>query len=307
MTKFVSLLAIATLLVLGAQAAQAQNTRSFVSSQSGLDTNPCTRTAPCRSFAFALTQTNAGGEINTLDPGGYGTVTITKSISIVSGLGEAGVLVPAGQTGITINAGATDIINLRGLIIEGAGVGVNGVAFNSGASLNVQNSVIRGITNIGLNFTPSASSMLSVSNTLIADFPNVNVNNIGINIAPGAVAVKAVLDRADILRMGGTAVNAAGASTTVTLLDSTIVGNAVGVNIASGATVVSYGNNAITGNGTDVIGGPITERGATGPAGPQGPAILVTNRDCCRCIPCREYRRRSPAGNDDGHSPSDQL
>ena len=83
--------------------AQAQNNRSFVSAQSGLDTNPCTRTSPCRTFAHALTQTNAGGEINTLDPGGYGSVTIDRAISIVSGLGEAGVLVPSGGTGIIIN------------------------------------------------------------------------------------------------------------------------------------------------------------------------------------------------------------
>ena len=80
--------------------AQAQNNRSFVSAQSGLDTNPCTRTSPCRTFAHALTQTNAGGEINTLDPGGYGSVTIDRAISIVSGLGDAGVLVPSGGTGL---------------------------------------------------------------------------------------------------------------------------------------------------------------------------------------------------------------
>jgi hypothetical protein len=124
MKQMVYLAAVALTLLATAPitSAQAQNTRSFVSAQSGSDSNPCTRSAPCRTFAFAITQTNAGGEINTLDPGGYGTLTINKSISIVSGLGEAGVLVPSGQVGITINAGATDIINLRGLIIEGAQV-----------------------------------------------------------------------------------------------------------------------------------------------------------------------------------------
>ena len=109
--------------MLSSAPASAQNTRSFVSAQSGSDSNNCTRLSPCRTFAVAFTNTVAGGEINTLDPGGYDPLTITHAISIVSGLGEAGVLVPSGGTGITINAGASDIINLRGLIIEGAGVG----------------------------------------------------------------------------------------------------------------------------------------------------------------------------------------
>ncbi len=90
----------------------AQATRTFVSS-AGSDTNDCSRVAPCRSFAAAIGKTNTGGEINTLDPGGYGPVTITKSISIVSGLGEAGILVPPAGTGITINAGPNDRVNLR--------------------------------------------------------------------------------------------------------------------------------------------------------------------------------------------------
>src|SRR5882724_7473349 len=116
---------LAGLLALGlpVSPAQALNTRSFVSATSGLDTNTCSRAAPCRTFAGAYAQTAADGEINTLDPGGYGPLTITHSISIVSGVGAAGVLVPSGQVGITINAGASDIINLRGLVIEGAGVG----------------------------------------------------------------------------------------------------------------------------------------------------------------------------------------
>ncbi|MEA2938719.1 MAG: hypothetical protein QOC56_2223 [Alphaproteobacteria bacterium] len=251
-------------LLLQVAPAQAQLVRSFVSA-AGNDANSCARTAPCRTFAVAITKTDAGGEIHTLDPAGYGPVTIDKSISIVSGLGEAGVLVAAGQTGITISAGSTDVINLRGLILEGGGVGQNGIVVNSGASLNVQNSVIRGFTHIGLNFTPGAASMLSVSNTLVSDFTN--ASGIGINVVPAAGAVTAVLNRADVLRIGGTGVYA-GANTTVVLRNSTIVGNTVGVDITNG-TAVSFGNNAITGNGTNVLGGTIPEQGARGPAGPQ--------------------------------------
>jgi len=83
----------------------------------------------------------------------YDTVTIDKSISIVSGLGEAGISVPPDGTGITINAGPHDKINLRGLIIEGAGVGNRGTQFNTGGSLNIQNSVIRNHKGNGVFFS----------------------------------------------------------------------------------------------------------------------------------------------------------
>lgn len=146
----------------------AAQTRSFVSSY-GSDSNPCSRQAPCRSFATAIANTVAGGEINTLDPGGYGPVTITKSISIVSGLGEAGVLVPAGGTGITISAGPDDQINLRGLAIEGAGNGNTGIRFNTGGFLTITNSVIRNMSNVGMDIEPSGASTFTITDTLIAD------------------------------------------------------------------------------------------------------------------------------------------
>src|SRR5262245_11327588 len=121
-----SLIACSFLLVLS-NSAHALNTRSFISAN-GSDANPCTPPLPCRTLQAAHNNTTAGGEINMLDPAGYGTVNITKAISIVNdGVGSAGILVPASGTGITINAGATDKINLRGLIIEGAGIGATGI------------------------------------------------------------------------------------------------------------------------------------------------------------------------------------
>ncbi|MEA2905802.1 MAG: hypothetical protein QOI12_3189 [Alphaproteobacteria bacterium] len=262
---------VAALAGLGLHAlpAQAQNTRTFVSA-GGSDGNLCSRTAPCRTFAGAIAKTNAGGEINTLEPGGYGTLTIDKAISIVSGLGEAGVLIGLGGTGITITAGANDIINLRGLIIEGAGLGAKGIEFQSGGSLNIQNSVIRNLTQTGIAFIPSAISRLFIANTLISDIGG-NASSRGLNIAPsGGAGVTAVLNRLDVLNTAGTAVEA-GVGSKVLLRDSTISGNAVGVSMTGGATVVSYGNNAVSGNGTDVQGGTIPEQGARGPVGPQGP------------------------------------
>lgn len=152
----------------GSQAATSSLTRSFVSSY-GSDSNNCSRQAPCRSFATAIANTVAGGEINTLDPGGYGPVTITKSISIVSGLGEAGVLVPAGGTGITITAGPDDQVNLRGLAIEGAGAGDTGIRFNTGGSLTITNSVIRNMANVGMDLEPTATSYFTITDTLVSD------------------------------------------------------------------------------------------------------------------------------------------
>src|SRR5690242_3697373 len=105
--------------------AQAQATRTWVSGV-GDDANPCSRTAPCKTFAGAISKTASGGEINVLDPGGFGAVTITKSITISSEGFEAGVLV-SGTNGIVISAGAGDIVILRGLDIEGLGTGLSGI------------------------------------------------------------------------------------------------------------------------------------------------------------------------------------
>src|ERR1700724_2488556 len=96
----------AATMLLVASPASAQATRTWVSGV-GDDANPCSRTAPCKTFAGAISKTAAAGEINVLDPGGYGAVTITKSITISSIGFEAGVLV-AGGNGILVNALATD-------------------------------------------------------------------------------------------------------------------------------------------------------------------------------------------------------
>src|ERR1700691_4400829 len=96
-----------------AEVGQAQSTRTWVSGV-GDDANPCSRTAPCMTFAGAITKTAAGGEIDALDPGGFGAVTITKSITIDGGGGGvASVMSSSGANGITVSAGATDIVTIR--------------------------------------------------------------------------------------------------------------------------------------------------------------------------------------------------
>jgi hypothetical protein len=173
--------------------AQAQNARSFVSGH-GSDAAACTRAAPCRTFQYALTQTNSGGEIDVLDPAGYGSLTIDRAISIVNdGVGTAGV-VPASGLGITINAGVNDAITLRGLSIEGAGVGVVGIQFNTGKSLTIENCVIRHMINDGIDFDPNGASSLSVSNSVVSD------NGLsGIAVGPtGSGAVTAVFNGVEV-------------------------------------------------------------------------------------------------------------
>ena len=121
---------LALVLAGGTTLAEAQATRTWVSGV-GDDANPCSRTAPCKTFAGAISNTAAKGEINVLDPGGFGGVTITKSISIIADNFLGGVLV-SGTNAIIVNAGAADTVVLRGLDINGLGTGLNGIRFLNG-------------------------------------------------------------------------------------------------------------------------------------------------------------------------------
>src|SRR5664279_3886901 len=128
--------------------AHAQATRTWVSGV-GDDANPCSRTAPCKTFPGAISRTAAAGEINCLDPGGFGALTSTKSISIVCDFTEGGVL-SAATVGITINAAATDNVYLSGLDFQGTSGATNGINVSSVGSLVVRNCQIRGFTT-GIN------------------------------------------------------------------------------------------------------------------------------------------------------------
>ena len=143
--------------------AQAQLSHTAVSAVRGRDANNCSVTRPCRTFQAAHNRTNDQGEITVLDPGDYGAVTITKSISIVNGgVGEASILVSGGATGITINAGASGSVNLRGITIQGiASGGGTGLRFNSGLHLTMTNCVIRNHTGDGIEFAPTDLNRLN--------------------------------------------------------------------------------------------------------------------------------------------------
>src|SRR5215212_7018467 len=133
--------------------AQAQATRTWVSGV-GDDVNPCSRTAPCKTFAGAISKTAAGGEIDALDPGGFGAVTATKSILLdgTNGAGFGSIL----ASGANVNDSATAtpgtiVVSLRNLSINGAGsiLGTNGVNFTSGKSVIVENCIIQNFSNAG--------------------------------------------------------------------------------------------------------------------------------------------------------------
>src|SRR5436309_2499427 len=170
-TRIVGIFMIIAMAILGLAPAHAQATRTWVSGV-GDDANPCTRVAPCKTFAGAISKTIAGGEISVLDPGGFGAVTIT-SISITNeGAGEASILAP-GTNAIIVNAAASDVINLRGIIIDGGqlgAAGLNGIRFISGKALHIQNCVIKNFagsagSGFGIEVALSGLGQLFVSNT----------------------------------------------------------------------------------------------------------------------------------------------
>lgn len=158
-------LVFAALSLLFPAQAFAQATRTWVSGV-GDDANPCSRTAPCKTFAGAISKTAAGGEISALDPGGFGAVTITKSITI-NGDGTLASILASMTNGVIVSANATDVVVLRGISINGAGNGVNGVVFNSGGKLHIENVTISGFTGQGILFQPSGASSLFVNQTTI--------------------------------------------------------------------------------------------------------------------------------------------
>src|SRR5687768_10931364 len=134
---FVNLLALVVLTLGISSIANAQATRTWVSGV-GDDANPCSRTAPCKTFAGAISKTAAGGEIDVLDPGSFGAVTITKALTI-SGDGTLAAVLGTGVSPIIVNAGVNDVVYIRNLSINGAGTGLNGIRWIAGKALHVEN------------------------------------------------------------------------------------------------------------------------------------------------------------------------
>lgn len=170
------------LIALISSAAQAQASRTWVSGV-GDDVNPCSRTAPCKTFAGAIAKTALGGEIDALDPGGFGTLMIKKSLTI-DGTGMLGSMLAAGTYGVTINitdpADTAKAVRLRGLSLNGIGTGTNGINVIAASSLSVEDCVIDGFTANGINV---AAGGVFVRNTTIRN------NKVGITVTTGQVGL----------------------------------------------------------------------------------------------------------------------
>lgn len=170
MTSFLRRLpnAVAFLLTVLSLGAHAQATRTWVSGV-GDDANPCSRTAPCKTFAGAISKTADNGEISVLDPGGFGAVTITKSITI-NGDGTLAGIQNSGTNGVIINCTTANCaVTLRSISINGGGTGLNGIRVLAVSKLHVENVTIEGLTQQGVDFEPSGSAVLYMHNVSIRE------------------------------------------------------------------------------------------------------------------------------------------
>ena len=170
MSKFrftLQTLAIATFILAVTSLAQAQASRTWVSGV-GDDANPCSRTAPCKTWAGAISKTAACGEIDALDPGGFGAVTITKSITL-DGTGTFASILASLTTGIIVNAAATDVITIRGISINGFCNGIRGMNILQAKTVNVEDCVIFRFAGEGILVNETSDLRLNVRNTVIRD------------------------------------------------------------------------------------------------------------------------------------------
>jgi len=278
----------AVIILAAATLAQAQATRTWVSGV-GDDVNPCSRTAPCKTFAGAISKTATNGEINCLDPAGYGTINITKSITIDCEDTQGSILA-AGTNGVIINiTSGTDskkAVMIRGISINGAATGINGVRVLAANQVTLDEVVIAGFTQHGVsleNTTGTTKVNLSdcvirnnVGNgvnsfiiggavTMAISDSEINANATGVNLSngtnasidgstvtnntTGVLAFNASLGVSNCnISHNGTGVNASTGGT-IRLTGSIITNNGTGMTAAG--TIVSYTSNMRNGNGVD--------------------------------------------------------
>lgn len=272
-----------TLLVLAVlpAGASAQATRTWVSGV-GDDANPCSRTAPCKTFAGAISKTAAGGVINIVDAGAYGVVTITKSITIDGRGNFAGVL-GSGSNGIIVNAGTTDRVTLRNLDLHGFGNGLSGVRILSAANVRISDVDVQGFSVAGIDVAVSTSGPRRVQirrSSIHGNYGALSAAN-GIWVRPtggntttakvvvsdsyiddnaNGLVVDATNGRAKITvrdstiddngTSGGTGygIRAINPEATVRLSSSEVTGNILGLTSVGSGLIQSFGNNLITAN-----------------------------------------------------------
>jgi hypothetical protein len=257
-------------LTAGAISASAQATRTWISGV-GDDVNPCSRTAPCKSWQGAIPKTAAGGEIDALDPGGFGAVTITKSITLDGGVGPnvAGILV-ASTNGIIVNAPLNAKVTIRNLAINGLGAtgspGINGILYLAGEALRVENTHIFGFGENGINVDLSNNGSLVVNNTDIRDINNGSA--IRLNTTSGMVLAN--LDHVRLERSGSNGLHAVGRTRVI------VSNSVIALNGNAGILAESVSNNPNYGI-VEVNNCEINMNNAGLVAGPGGVTIRVSN------------------------------
>ena len=239
--KLASTVAVASAFV--AAPAMAQATRTWISGV-GDDVNPCSRTAPCKTFAGAISKTAAGGEINCLDSGGFGAVTITKAITLRCIGVEGGVLV-SGTNGININAGVNDRVVLIGLDIEGLsnGTSINGVNVLQAGYVTIQDCTIHGFNGSGSNgvLINSASPV-----TVEIDRSTLSSNTVGAQALSATGGGHLIIHDSSLIDNASVGIRLAGTGNDAIILRNSVTGSTNSLFIKAGNSVVSYGENLLS-------------------------------------------------------------
>jgi hypothetical protein len=257
--------------------AHAQATRTWVSGV-GDDLNPCSRTAPCKTFAGAISKTFINGEIDCLDPGGYGAVTITKSITLdcTSTLGS---ILASGTNGIIINiaVNANDpfrTVRIRGLSINGTGAsgtigtrtGLKGISILQASTVSIEDTVISDFSQQGINDARSAGGKLFVRNSVIRD------NTLAGIVVNAATAHNASIENVHSLNNGQGL--ATGNLNKVSVVRSVFAGNTtagieadLGGQVGVDSTVVTANNIGLQNTGTMSVSDSEISLNATGASG----------------------------------------
>jgi hypothetical protein len=289
-SMLIGLAAASVVVLLQAAPAQAQASRTWVSGV-GDDANPCSRTAPCKTFAGAISKTALNGEINCLDPGGFGAVTITKSITIDCHEVFASIL-NSGTNGVNIpfdSFNAADVrktVRLRNINFNGVDTGVNGIRITGGSiigagvvlvedclidgnfagnargisderigggELYVSNTTIRNTGSVGIFISPGNGTV--AGQRIDATFDNIRIQNSSLGLAVGANG-RAMVNRSVFSgnTNAGIVANGALAPTEVQVTNSVSSNNGIGVQNGGGALTIRLSNNDISFNGTGISG-----------------------------------------------------
>jgi hypothetical protein len=243
------LFGLLTVFSLPTTSAHAQATRTWISGV-GDDVNPCSRTAPCKTFQGAISKTAAGGEIDCLDPGGFGSVTITKSLTIDCGTFPGGILA-AGVNGIIVNAGVNDKVVIRNLVIQGSisvNTGINGIRWLAGKELHLDRVVVQGFTTLCVDVNKSAAGTLSVKNSYFTECPT------GINLtSSNSSFVIADIDSSTFVGMSANGV-AAAATNAIANVSNSVISNNTGIGLSASASgaFMNANNNTMANNATAI-------------------------------------------------------